>query len=651
MGESKLPQFDAVELPDLSSAPADFQTDGSCTYVAYRLEELEGRVAKIPYNAETGTRASSTNPDDWGSLARVHAAVVSFNAEVQAASAINAANAKRPYDGIGKVIRPPYIGVDLDKCRTETGELALWAQEFLAKFPPTYTEVSPSGSGLHLWYRGKQPKGVPDGVRAPDLEVYFSARYFCCTFQPLEGTPREITAIDESQIRELLSVTESRKKKTKPATATVTKPTLREEIAFELLMTGKIVEAGFSDPTGDSDADLRLCGILAKKFNGNRQLIEQVWMNSGLKREKLQRADYRNRTLDKALENFQVKDAPVDPASWPGLFPSYQQFVEATLAGWVVDRWARRGDITMIGGLPKDGKTWIMLAIVRAMLTGTKLFGHFNVEPSDRVVYLIPEAGIAAIKRRLEKMRLLEFVKEGRLFVMPRSIAMVRKLDDLRIREAAKGADVFLDTAIRFIEGDENKSVEVKIFSENCLDLATVARTVWAAHHAPKSFAEATTMSLENMLRGSGDLAAMISNAFGIAKVNKETTEIHVESLGQRDDDEYLGPFRIQGRPHIDETGEFKMVAAPGQAGNYSDHKSSKKGGRPSDPEKDSLTLLLVELRDKYPDAGKEKLAELLMTNYQKDRSPSTISRYLKDHDAAKSAAIAARMTDDQLPF
>jgi hypothetical protein len=435
-----------------------------------------------------------------------------------------------------------------------------------------------------------------------------------------------MASLDQSQIRGLIAAAEGRKKKNEPTTATV--PVLRADQRLTLLMQGKIVEAGFSDPTGDSDADLYLCCLLAKR-GMPREVVEQIWKSSGLKRDKLRRADYVKSTLDKAFENVKAK-TEVDPSSWPSLFPTYQQFAEATLAGWVVDRWARRGDITMIGGLPKDGKTWILLAIVRAMLTGEPLFGHFNVERSDRVVYLIPEAGIAAIKRRLEKMKLLEFVKEGRLFVMPRSIAMVRKLDDPRIREAAKGADVFLDTAIRFIEGDENKSVEVKIFSENCLDLATVARTVWAAHHAPKSFAEAKMMSLENMLRGSGDLAAMISNAFGIAKVDKETTEIHIESLGQRDDDEYLAPFRVQGRPHIDDTGNFKLTAKPGEAGAYSEHKRSMSSIGKSDPQKAEKLNFILKLQTEGI-TKLEALAAAVNEQFGSDHNKSTMSKWISE--------------------
>lgn len=475
----------------------------------------------------------------------------------------------------------------------------------------------------------------------------------------MSTTPSEITRFSPETISQIYreAATADPRQKSERTAITVGSPSLTRLQRFNLLSLGEWKTLHSSQ----SEADLELCCFLAEAHDGHVDNVERDFRVSKLYRSPAEgkHDQYPRMTAQKACAEFLVKpghsrrlsEVIVDPSSWRELYATYQALMEAKDAEWVVDRWARNGDITLIGALPKDGKTWVMLAIARAMLTGEKLFGHFPVKKSERVVYLIPEAGIAAIKRRLVKMRLMEFVKEGRLYVMPRSISMVRKLNEPRIRESAKGADVFIDTAIRFIEGDENKAVDVKIFSENCLDLATLARTVWAAHHAPKSFAEAKTMSLENMLRGSGDLAAMLSNAFGIAKVNRETTELHIESLGQRDDDEYLAPFRIQGRPHIDETGEFKLVSEPGQAGTYSEIKGSKKGGRPPDPEKAELTLLLVELQENNPDAGKETLAELLKTHYNKKRSPSTVGRYLKEHNDAKSAANAVKVMTEKPPF
>jgi hypothetical protein len=91
------------------------------------------------------------------------------------------------------------------------------------------------------------------------------------------------------------------------------------------------------------------------------------------------------------------------------------------------------------------------------------------------------------------------------------------------------------------------------------------ARSVWGIHHSPKSFEQAVTMTLENALRGSGDIGAMLSNAYGVKQLVAETNLIHVECLKGRDMDELVQPFQIEGRPWIDEGGSFRMVRPPGE--------------------------------------------------------------------------------------
>ena len=150
---------------------------------------------------------------------------------------------------------------------------------------------------------------------------------------------------------------------------------------------------------------------------------------------------------------------------------------------------------------------------------------------------------------------------------------------DKRILRAAEGADVFLDTAVRFMEGEENSSSEQRVFAKNLFTLLrTGARTVTRLHHSPKFAKGAGEMNLENALRGTNELGAMISTAWGTKLVDQETTRMYIQNLKPRDFDP-VGAFTLEGRPHIDLTGDFKMMELPGQAG-LKDHQN--RGGRPS---------------------------------------------------------------------
>jgi hypothetical protein len=286
--------------------------------------------------------------------------------------------------------------------------------------------------------------------------------------------------------------------------------------------------------------------------------------------------------------------------NWRGIFHTYLDFVNAPELSFAIRGWLQQDGLTMIGGLAGHGKTWIMLQMVRSLLTGEPLFEHeyFSVtQKAERVVYLVPEVSIGPFKYRLEKTRLMEFVRDGKLLVRTLSSAEDVPLSDPRIRRAAAGADVFLDTAIRFMEGDEKSAEDAKRFAATLFAIQKAgARTVTGAHHSPKSLKGDSDLSLENVLRGSGDIGAMLATCWGVWSKDEETNRVYVKNVKARDF-EPVRHFEIQGRPHIDETGQFKMVCEPGM----SDGKSRTEGN----PGRSDKLNILSDLRDMMGKPGK----------------------------------------------
>jgi hypothetical protein len=273
---------------------------------------------------------------------------------------------------------------------------------------------------------------------------------------------------------------------------------------------------------------------------------------------------------------------------WKSLFHTYDEIENAPAARFAIEGFLQEEGITLIGGLAGHGKTLCMLAMVRALLEGGKLFHHFAVsKPAERVIYLIPEAGLGPFAARLKTFRLEQYVRDGRLFCRTLSAKGQLALTDPRLLEAAQGADVFLDTAIRFMTGDENSAAEQKVFADTLFGLQRAgARTITGAHHSPKSFGKDTFMTLENVLRGSGDIGAMLSTCWGLSQIDAASNRIFVQNVKARD---FLPcePFIIEGRPSIDESGYFELTDPPGFAGSLSENKKSERhGGRPESPDK-----------------------------------------------------------------
>jgi hypothetical protein len=141
---------------------------------------------------------------------------------------------------------------------------------------------------------------------------------------------------------------------------------------------------------------------------------------------------------------------------------------------------------------------------------------------------------------------------------------------------------IFFDTAIRFSAVlDENASRQ----NSNMLaaDLFALiragAKAVVCLHHSPKAAGDAEFMTLENVLRGTGDLGAMCDCVWGLQhdkrKARKgwdydyldesmQLTRLFVKCVKPRDFDP-APAFRIQGRPYIDDQGDFVVIADDSQ--------------------------------------------------------------------------------------
>jgi hypothetical protein len=242
----------------------------------------------------------------------------------------------------------------------------------------------------------------------------------------------------------------------------------------------------------------------------------------------------------------------------------------------------------MIGAASGVGKTWVQLSQAKAICTGEKFMGTFDVPERMKVIYLIPEAGDRGFRMRCEKMHI---PMDGSVFLCRTMRDGILRLNDPLLMAAVKDwrPVIFLDTAIRFAEfTDENSS------AENAGGLATLifqllttgATAVFSAHHSPKRTAEPHEktnklkgMTLENMLAGTRDIGAMCDSVWGLqpddggkgsAKdyldESHDLTRLYVKCLKPRDF-EPADPFRIQGKPHIDEKGDFIILAADCEPG------------------------------------------------------------------------------------
>ena len=138
-------------------------------WVGYRVEIVPRRKKpqKIPKIGDKNINAKVTEKRDWRSIS-----VVMRHAD------------EYKYDGVGVCISmdDPFVAVDIDDCRDPiTGKLKKYAIGIMMTLN-SYTEVSPSGTGIHIIARGSLP--ILGRVnKDTKVEMYDAARFFTVTGQ------------------------------------------------------------------------------------------------------------------------------------------------------------------------------------------------------------------------------------------------------------------------------------------------------------------------------------------------------------------------------------------------------------------------------------------------------------------------------------
>ena len=129
---------------------------------------------KLPIDPKTGAASDSTDPGKWADYATAAAAVHPLGCR-----------------GLGFVLGGGIAGIDIDHCiNLETGEVDPRALAIVDAMQ-SYTEVSPSGTGLHILFFGRKPgkacrRALGGGV---GLEMYDGGRYFTITGRSWHDPP------------------------------------------------------------------------------------------------------------------------------------------------------------------------------------------------------------------------------------------------------------------------------------------------------------------------------------------------------------------------------------------------------------------------------------------------------------------------------
>lgn len=258
-------------------------------WVVWRFEIVEGRQTKVPYQP-SGQKASVINPATW----------VDFNTAVQAAT---------HFHGIGFVLSnsDPFAIIDLDnKPEHPCSPEQLQRHQKIYEAFDSYTELSVSGTGVHIIIKGK----LPAGIKRDNVEAYSSSRYMACTGNVIRNSP-----IQDRQ--ELLNILYTEMQPTQTVELVETESTYDDadivDMASRASNSAKFNQLCSGNMEGypsQSEADFALLAIIAFYTRSNEQVKRLFRMSALGKREKAVKNDtYLNFALGKIRAQ---QPAPMD---------------------------------------------------------------------------------------------------------------------------------------------------------------------------------------------------------------------------------------------------------------------------------------------------------------------------------------------------
>jgi primase-polymerase (primpol)-like protein len=267
--------MDGMKPPILPVEPENIPAEIQALrqWVCWRYQKnAQGKLTKVPFDPTGEYTASSTDPSTWGDFAGAFRTYFLGDCGI---------------DGIGFVLREDgdFVGIDLDHCVSD-GKISTWALKIIFELE-SYSEFSPSGSGVRIFLSGKLPFG---GRKRGSIEMYESGRYLTVTGQQYQKSPRTIKyrqdAIEALHKRVFTEAPRPERSEKNLRLELNDSDLLKKAIAARNGIKIKaLYDGSISSYPSRSEADLALCSGLAFYTSDPAQL-DRLFRSSGLFRDK-----------------------------------------------------------------------------------------------------------------------------------------------------------------------------------------------------------------------------------------------------------------------------------------------------------------------------------------------------------------------------
>jgi RecA/RadA recombinase len=515
--------------------------------------EERGKWDKVPYRPE-GYGLSSMQPDRW----------VSFE---EAVRAFDTGTGK--YSGVGLVLTgmTDVVGIDLDRCITD-GQIAPWAQEIIDSVD-SYTELSPSGTGLRILARGSIPEDVQDNTVG--IEVYngHKGRFLTVTGDVLRDHPVRTPHPD------ILTAlyTQYRKTRTSAKVISLVMPELIHELALpdvqdmDIPPTAKDFLTNGPGSAGDRSALLHATGVQLYSAGYSDSMVFSILANNDhafeialahrqqdgdramtyLWVEHCQKAKPKAITKDSILADFD--DLTSDPevveakkAEDRFKLETTEEFIVRRKASWIIKNVIPNANLGVIYGASGSGKSFFAFEMAAAIARGIEWRGHKTTK--SKVCWVAAE-GQEDMRKRVAGYCLHHGVdpKELTNLYFVANAPNMMELTDARalvkqIRIQGEFDLVVMDTLAQVMPGgNENSGEDMGKVLGHCKEITRLTGAmVELIHHSGKDESRGA--------RGWSGLRAACDFEFEVIRADEERVAIITKLKGGADGGEF--GFRLE---------------------------------------------------------------------------------------------------------
>ncbi|CAB4131826.1 AAA domain containing protein [uncultured Caudovirales phage] len=515
--------------------------------------EERGKWDKVPYRPE-GYGLSSMQPDRW----------VSFEEAVRAFD-----TGAGKYSGVGLVLTgmTDVVGIDLDRCITD-GQIAPWAQEIIDSVD-SYTELSPSGTGLRILARGSIPEDVQDNTVG--IEVYngHKGRFLTVTGDVLRDHPVRTPPPD------ILTglYTQYRKARTSAKVISLVMPELIHELALpdvqdmDIPPTAKEFLTNGPGSTDDRSALLHATGVQLYSAGYSDSMVFSILANNDhafeialshrqqdgdramtyLWVEHCQKAKPKAITKDSILADFD--DLTSDPevveakkAEDRFKLETTEEFIVRRKASWIIKNVIPNANLGVIYGASGSGKSFFAFEMAAAIARGIEWRGHKTTK--SKVCWVAAE-GQEDMRKRVAGYCLHHGVdpKELTNLYFVANAPNMMELTDARalvkqIRIQGEFDLVVMDTLAQVMPGgNENSGEDMGKVLGHCKEITRLTGAmVELIHHSGKDESRGA--------RGWSGLRAACDFEFEVIRADEERVAIITKLKGGADGGEF--GFRLE---------------------------------------------------------------------------------------------------------